>query len=38
MVGMAMLRYVLEFPVVVDSSQEELVAELGPVLQKYLAP
>lgn len=38
MVGMAMLRYVLEFPAVVDSSQEDLVAELAPVLQKYLAP
>ena len=38
MVGMAMLRYVLEFPAVVEASQEELVAQLGPVLQGYLAP
>jgi AcrR family transcriptional regulator len=38
MVGMAMLRYVLEFPAVVEASQEELVAQLAPVLQGYLAP
>jgi hypothetical protein len=35
---MAMLRYVLEFPAVVEASQEELVAQLAPVLQGYLAP
>lgn len=38
MVGMAMLRYVLEFPAVVEATPEELVAQLGPVLQGYLVP
>jgi AcrR family transcriptional regulator len=38
MVGMAMLRYVLEFPAVVRANREELVEQLAPVLQRYLAP
>jgi AcrR family transcriptional regulator len=38
MVGVAMLRYVLEFPAVVDASPEQLVERVGPVLQGYLAP
>jgi AcrR family transcriptional regulator len=38
MVGMAILRYVLEFPAVVEASQQDLVDLLGPVLQRYLAP
>ena len=38
MVGMAMLRYVLEFPAVVDAEQAEIVEQLAPVLQRYLAP
>ena len=38
MVGMAILRYVLEFPAVVDAEQAEIVEQLAPVLQRYLAP
>ncbi len=38
MVGVAILRYVLEFPAVVEASEEELIELLGPVLQGYLAP
>lgn len=38
MVGMAMMRYVLEFPAVAQASEEELLAILAPVLQGYLAP
>lgn len=35
MVGMAMMRYVVEFPAVVEADHDELAACLGPVLQRY---
>lgn len=38
MVGVGMLRYVLQFPPVADATEDELVALLGPTLQRYLAP
>ncbi len=38
MVGMGMMRYIVEFPAVVDASHDDLVRELGPALQRYLAP
>ena len=38
MIGVAMMRYVVEFPAVVAASHEELVAQVGPTLQRYLAP
>lgn len=36
MVGFAVMRYVLRLSWVVDATPEELVDELGPVLQRYL--
>ena len=38
MIGVAMMRYVVEFPAVVAASHDELVAWLGPTLQRYLLP
>ena len=38
MVGLAMLRYIVEFPAVVDADHDELVALVGPTIQRYLAP
>lgn len=38
MLGMAMMRYIVAFPAVVEASQDELVAQLGPTIQRYLAP
>jgi AcrR family transcriptional regulator len=38
MLGMAMMRYVVEFPEVVQASREELVDLVGPAVQRYLAP
>ena len=38
MVGMALLRYIVEFPAVVDATHDELAALLGPTIQRYLAP
>jgi AcrR family transcriptional regulator len=38
MLGMAMMRYVVDFPEVVRASREELVALVGPAIQRYLAP
>jgi len=38
MLGMAMLRYVVDFPEVVQAGREELVALVGPAIQRYLAP
>ena len=37
MLGVALLRYVVELPAVVDATPEELVARLAPVLQIHLA-
>lgn len=36
MVGLGLLRYVVEAPEVVDAPVEELVAALAPTLQRYL--
>lgn len=36
--GMAMMRYVVDFPEVVQASREELVDLVGPAIQRYLAP
>jgi len=38
MVGVAIMRYVIEYGPVVDAGVEELVALLGPTLQTYVAP
>ena len=38
MVGLAMLRYIVEFPAVVQASHDELARLLGPTIQRYLAP
>ena len=38
MLGMAMMRYIVDVPAVVSASQEELVALVGPTIQRYLAP
>jgi len=38
MVGVAIMRYVIEYGPVVDAGVEELVALLGPTLQAYVAP
>ena len=38
MIGVAMMRYVVEFPAVVAAGHDDLVAQLGPTLQRYLAP
>lgn len=36
MIGVAMMRYVLLFPPVAAAAPDDLVAELAPVLQRYL--
>jgi AcrR family transcriptional regulator len=36
MLGMALCRYVLQLPPIVDMSREEIVAWLGPTIQRYL--
>lgn len=38
MIGFGLMRYVLEFPAAKKVSAERAVAELGPTLQRYLAP
>ncbi|KQU65496.1 hypothetical protein ASD62_08740 [Phycicoccus sp. Root563] len=38
MVGLAVMRYIVEFPAVADASHDELAAQLGPTIQRYLAP
>jgi AcrR family transcriptional regulator len=38
MLGMAMMRYIVDVPAVVSASQEELVTLVGPTIQRYLAP
>ena len=38
MVGLAMMRYIVEFPAVVDADHDELAALVGPTIQRYLAP
>ena len=36
MVGLAMMRYIVEFPAVVDADHDELAALVGPTIQRYL--
>jgi AcrR family transcriptional regulator len=38
MVGLAMMRYIVEFPAVVDATHDELAALVGPTIQRYLVP
>jgi AcrR family transcriptional regulator len=37
LLGLALCRYVLKLPFVVSMSREEIVASVGPTLQRYLA-
>ncbi|MEV4176971.1 TetR family transcriptional regulator [Nonomuraea sp. NPDC049709] len=37
LLGLALTRYVLRFPPMVDAEVETLVRDIGPVLQRYLA-
>ena len=36
MLGLALCRYVLKLPPVVEMSREEIVSWLGPTVQRYL--
>ncbi|MCF6467031.1 helix-turn-helix transcriptional regulator [Nonomuraea sp. MG754425] len=36
LLGLALSRYILKFPPMVAASEEELVARLGPTIQRYL--
>lgn len=36
MIGLAMMRYIVEFPAVVDATHDELAALVGPTIQRYL--
>jgi AcrR family transcriptional regulator len=38
MVGLAMMRYIVAFPAVVEADHDELAALVGPTIQRYLAP
>jgi AcrR family transcriptional regulator len=38
MLGVAMMRYVIDFPAVAKAERQDLVALLGPAIQRYLAP
>jgi AcrR family transcriptional regulator len=38
MVGLAMMRYIVEFPAVVEATHDELADLVGPTIQRYLAP
>ncbi|GAA4709942.1 TetR family transcriptional regulator [Pedococcus ginsenosidimutans] len=38
MIGLAVMRYIVELPAVVAASHDELAVMLGPTLQGYLAP
>ena len=38
MVGLAMMRYIVELPAVVDASHDDLARLVGPTIQRYLAP
>ena len=37
MVGLAVMRYIVEFPAVADATHDELATMLGPAIQRYLA-
>lgn len=36
MIGLAMMRYIVEVPAVVDATHDELAALVGPTIQRYL--
>jgi AcrR family transcriptional regulator len=38
MIGLAVMRYIVELPAVVEADHDELAAALGPTLQGYLVP
>jgi hypothetical protein len=38
MVGMAMMRYVVLLPAVVEATHDELAELVGPAIQHFLAP
>jgi AcrR family transcriptional regulator len=38
MIGLAMMRYIVELPAVVDASHDDLAALVGPTIQRYLVP
>ncbi|HBO55306.1 MAG TPA: hypothetical protein DD664_10070 [Janibacter terrae] len=38
MVGLGMLRYVVRLPAMVEADPEDLVAVVGPAVQRLLAP
>ncbi|OLP53784.1 hypothetical protein BJM39_02230 [Salmonella enterica subsp. enterica serovar Javiana] len=38
MIGLAVMRYIVELPAVVEADHDELAAMLGPTLQGYLVP
>ena len=38
MVGLAVMRYIVEFPAVASATHDELATMLGPTIQQYLAP
>ena len=38
MIGLAMMRYIVELPAVVDATHDELAALVGPTIQRYLVP
>jgi len=38
MIGIVMLRYVVQAPPLVEASDDEIVALIAPVLQRYLTP
>jgi AcrR family transcriptional regulator len=38
MIGLAMMRYIVGLPAVVDATHDELAALVGPTIQRYLVP
>lgn len=38
LIGVAMLRYAVHLPALVDADPDALIADLAPTLQRYLAP
>ncbi len=38
MVGLAVMRYIVLFPAVVEATHDELASMLGPTIQRYLVP
>ena len=38
MVGLAVMRYIVQFPAVVEATHDELASMLGPTIQQYLVP